>query len=285
MSSPVSPTKVELKAQLEQFKQQYEIVLDTKATNYERLQQEMGHRMAPLLNARNGILPMLVGNQTEQVRNNWQAAVRNLASEYERAQREVAILMLGDVEASAQAARRVLEIEQQLDNKEQEFKRWSKWSDEDLIRRFESGDMDYSIFTTKSAEHARNVDRLMNAYKTIQPNLYAPTRDVIRRAAFEVQGEAVKTPLDSVHWPRHHDEAGNNRDVTLSAETAPIKDNPIAPYTTLGPGGFMSRRLAPTEETASTQALLRVPEYRDFNVASWLQATPELAIEASLLRY
>lgn len=166
----------------------------------------------------------------------------------------------------------------------EEYKSWNQWSDAELIQRFETGDLDYSIFVTKSAEHARNVEKLFNAYKNLQPDLHAPTRDVIRRAAYEAHGEACKTPLESVHWPRHRNEAGSNSDVTLSAETAVAKlHEQVDPRTTLGPGGFMSRKLAPTEEIISNMRL-QLPSFREFNVASWLQATPELAIQAALLR-
>lgn len=166
----------------------------------------------------------------------------------------------------------------------EEYKGWSQWSDTELIQRFETGDLDYSIFITKSAEHARNVDKLFNAYKNLQPDLHTPTRDVIRRAAYEVHGEACKTPLESIHWPRHRTEAGNNSDVTLSAETAVAKlHEQVDPRTNLGPGGFMSRKLVVDEETSSNMRL-RLPAFKEFNVTSWLQATPEQAIEAALLR-
>ncbi|KAE8440816.1 hypothetical protein EG329_006548 [Mollisiaceae sp. DMI_Dod_QoI] len=240
--------------------------------------------MSPLVAERNQALSRLIGAQTEIDRHNWGSKVETVASEYERCQREVAETMLADVEACALAARRVLNIQKAIDDKDEEFKHWTAWSAEELIRRFEAGDIDCSKFTTKSAAHARNVEKLVTAYKSTQPDLFAPTRDVVRRAAFEVQCEACNTPLDSIHWPRHRTEAGSNAAVTLSAETRPcvIDDRP-SPGTTVGPGGFMSRRFAPVQDTTSNMRL-RLPDLNDFNVASWLQATPELAIEATLLR-
>lgn len=65
--------------------------------------------------------------------------------------------------------------------------------------------------------------RLLVAYRAALPNLFAPTREVVRRAAYEVKGGAFTTPIESIHWPRHRDEAGSNPDVTLSAETAPSR--------------------------------------------------------------
>jgi hypothetical protein len=179
-----------------------------------------------------------------------------------------------------------LVVERSLPNSSQteEYKEWKQWTDADLIQRFETGDLDFSIFITKSSEHARNVEKLYNAYKTLQPELHAPTREIIRRAAYEVHFQSCTTPLKSIHWPRDRDEAGNNNDVTLASETAPAKLlDRVDSHTTLGPGGFMSRKLVPNEEIVSNMRL-QLLETRDWNVASWLQATPELAIEASLLR-
>ncbi|KUJ23309.1 uncharacterized protein LY89DRAFT_178610 [Mollisia scopiformis] len=283
-SASTASTKVELKGQLEIAKNEYQQACDTKAANYDRCQQEMTRRMTPLVAARNQALPQLVGNQNDTSRQVWQASVRDIAAEYERCQHETARLALVEVEACAKAARKVLDLEEQIDKKNQELKNWHAWSDEELITRFESGDIDYSHFMTKSGEHARNVDKLVSAYKTTQRDLFAPTRDVVRRVAYEVNFQVCKTPLNSIHWPRYRAEAGSNSDVTLAEETAPAKFDPqTIPGTSVGPGMFMSRKLVSDKDIESDMRT-RLSDPKEFNVASWLQPTPELAIEATIMR-
>ncbi|CZR51731.1 uncharacterized protein PAC_01608 [Phialocephala subalpina] len=282
MSSPTG-TKPELKAQLLNARIDLRRACNMKAYHYEQCQQAMAQRMEPLANARNTILPNLVGNQTDTVLADWRSNTQTVYSEFDRSQLESAEIVLADVENTA-AARKVMNIRKALVEKEEELKNWASWPDEELVRRFESGDLDFSKFTTKSSEHARNVDKIMNAYKNTQPELYPPTREVIRRVAYEVQGEACNTPLESIHWPRHRNEGGCNSDVTISAETAPCPAHSHpTPGTTVGPGGFMSRRFSPDAETVNNMRT-RLPDPCFANIASWLQATPELVIEAALLR-
>lgn len=55
------------------------------------------------------------------------------------------------------------------------------------------------------------------------------------------------------------------------------------PGTAVRPGMLMGRKLEADDATAANMRL-RLPDSKNYNVASWLQATPDLAIQAAILR-
>lgn len=107
---------------------------------------------------------------------------------------------------------------------------------------------------------------------------------MIRRTAAEVYEDTCKTPLDSDLWPRNREDSHYYLDTALPTETAATKlPARIDPHTTHGPDGFMTRKLVADKDLIAKMQL-QLPTLKQSNVASWLQSTPELAIEAALLR-